>query len=309
MQNLYGPTETTLYATRHVLGADRLAADAAVPIGRPLANTDVFVLDGAGRVVPAGVVGELFIGGAGLARGYHNRPELTANRFVHKQIGDQVRHVYRTGDLVRWSPDGNLEFVGRTDNQVKIRGFRVEPGEIEAALRGCPQIAEAVVIARAETPGDARLVAYVVGAGAGPELSGVRTVLREKLPEYLIPSAFVVLDAIPLTHHGKVDMGRLPAPDGVRPELAHAYTAPEGPVQQAIAAIWSEVLGVDRVGAHDNFFELGGHSLLVMQVLNRVELLTGFRISVKDFFLRPTVSTLCAHLTEIFQQSRSTRGA
>ncbi|HEX3589965.1 MAG TPA: amino acid adenylation domain-containing protein, partial [Pseudonocardiaceae bacterium] len=292
--NGYGPTEAAIYTTTMSL-TDRQSA--VVPIGRPVANVEVFVLDPAGRVVPVGVVGELYIGGAGLARGYHNRPDLTAERFVHKHIGGRNRLVYRTGDLVRWLPDSTIEYLGRTDDQVKIRGFRIELGEIETALRAHPQVAEAVVMARADNPGDRRLVAYLVPAdpAEGVDIPAVRARLRDRLPDYMIPSAFLTLGTIPLGPSGKIDKRALPAPDGSRPDLADAYVAPSGPVEHAIAEVWSQVLGVERVGAHDNFFELGGDSILGIQVTSRVRRL-GFALTPRMMFQHETVARIAANI-------------
>ncbi|WP_308805610.1 non-ribosomal peptide synthetase, partial [Acrocarpospora corrugata] len=221
-----------------------------------MANTEVFVLDRFGGLVPVGVPGELYIGGAGVARGYWDRPELTAERFVdHPFSDDGSARLYRTGDLVRWRADGQLEFLGRLDNQVKLRGLRIELGEIESALAGHPAVAAAVVVVREDVPGDKRLVAYCVLAGGGEEdVAGLREWCRRSLPEYMVPAWFVFLESLPLTPNGKVDRKALPMPQGQRPDVGDSYVAPRNEVEAVIADVWAQVLGVDRVGVHDNFF-------------------------------------------------------
>src|ERR1043165_148374 len=260
--NLYGSSEVSADASCYLAAA---WGGGVIPIGRPISNMRLYVLDGDHRPVPIGVSGELYIGGVGLARGYLNRPELTAERFVPSPFGDGER-LYRTGDLARYLADGNLEFLGRIDHQVKIRGYRIELGEIEAALCGHDAVAQAVVVAREDAPGDKRLVAYVVGReGPAVDVGGLRARLKQLLPHYRVPSAFVLLDALPLTPNGKLGRRGLPAPEGgavVRGE----YVAPRTPVEEIIASAWSEVLKLERVGINDNFFELGGHSLLAVQI-------------------------------------------
>jgi amino acid adenylation domain-containing protein len=262
LYNHYGPTETTV--TSVFWPCPRETTDRTLPIGRPIANTRLYVLDGKQQPVPVGVPGELYIGGAGLARGYLNRPELTAERFVLDPFtpGDRL---YRTGDIVRYRADGALEYLGRTDHQVKLRGFRIELGEIEAALREHPAIRDSVVLVREDVPGQKHLVAYVVGT---PELDALRLLMQARLPEYMIPSSVVVLDAMPLMVNGKVDRKALPAP--TRAASTEARVAPRNPTEERIAAIWREVLGVEQLGVRDDFFELGGHSLLAMQVVARI---------------------------------------
>ncbi|MCK1416703.1 MULTISPECIES: non-ribosomal peptide synthetase, partial [unclassified Bradyrhizobium] len=261
--NNYGPTEATVVAT-----SGRLSIENAVPhIGRPIANTRVYLLDGHGAPVPLGAVGELYIGGAGVARGYLNRPELTAERFLADPFSGEVgARMYRTGDLARYLPDGNLEFLGRIDDQMKIRGFRIEPGEIAARLVEHASVRDAAVVACEDRSGEKRLVAYVVtaaehaGEAEGTELAGtLRTHLGARLPEYMVPSAFVRLAALPLTPNGKLDRKALPPPEDDAYARA-AYEAPRGEIEIALAQIWAELLGLERVGRHDNFFELGGHS-------------------------------------------------
>ncbi|MET8505486.1 amino acid adenylation domain-containing protein [Streptomyces sp. NPDC004787] len=295
--NTYGPTETTITATSSLITKPR----DVILIGTPIANTEVFVMDRCGGLAPVGVPGELWIGGAGVARGYWNRPDLTADRFVaHPFDRETGRTVYRTGDLVRWLPDGNLEFLGRIDQQVKIRGLRIELGEIEAALTAHEDVAAAVVIVREDTPGDKRLVGYCVPA-AGRVLTGadLRARLRESLPDYMVPNWFVLLDVLPLTPNGKVDRRALPQPDGDRPDTDTDYVAPRSEVERVIAGIWSEVLGLDRIGVHDNFFHIGGHSLLATRVINQIDLLTGLEVGLRQFFLAPTVADLSAHVLDL----------
>ncbi|MEV6690307.1 amino acid adenylation domain-containing protein [Micromonospora sp. NPDC051196] len=296
--NEYGPTETTVGCTTYKV-TDAVSSDhgPTVPIGRPIANMEVFVVDEVGGLVPVGVPGEVLIGGAGVARGYGNRPGLTALRFVPHPFSDVPgARLYRSGDVARWRADGELEFLGRLDDQVKIRGFRIEPGEIEAMLRQLPGIGEAVVVARQDRPGDKRLVAYLTADGPRPSVTAVRGWLRQRLSEYMIPAAFVFLDALPLNHNGKVDRGALPVPESGRPDLEAGYVPPETPTEWAIAAIWVEVLGVDPIGRHDNFFELGGHSLLAIQAVSRLSQDRGKDISVRLMFTAPTVERLARDL-------------
>jgi amino acid adenylation domain-containing protein len=277
--NGYGPTEATIVATVCDLTGEHAPECASkAPIGRPIANTRVHVLDAELRPVPVGVPGELYVGGVGVARGYVNRAGLTAAAFVPDPFcpgegrggGRCGERLYRTGDLARYLPDGHLEFLGRADHQVKVRGFRVELGEVEATLAQHPAVKAAVVQAVDDGPGG-RLVAYVVpAAGEEPGVSELRRFVQGRLPEYMVPSAFVSLETLPLTPTGKVDRRALPAPDRLRPELDRELVAPRTPTEKAVAAIWAQVLGLEQVGAHDGFFELGGHSLLATQVVTRV---------------------------------------
>ncbi|MDQ4132559.1 MAG: amino acid adenylation domain-containing protein [Actinomycetota bacterium] len=298
--NAYGPTETSVMATAYEPpagqsfdGHDR----ADPPIGRPIANTTVRLLDGLSRLTPIGVPGELHIGGWGLARGYLGRPELTANQFVPDSLGQRPGgRLYRSGDMARFRADGQLEFVGRADQQVKVRGFRIETGEVENALLAHRAVSEAVVVAREDGPGTKRLVAYVVpvgepGAGDATEL---RRFLSDRLPAFMVPTAFVFLDTLPLTPNGKVDREALPAPTGGRPELSSTWVAPLTPVEQALTAIWESVLGVEGLGAHDDFFELGGHSLLATQVIAQLREQFGVDIPLRELFEGPTVAALAA---------------
>jgi pristinamycin I synthase-3/4 len=277
---LYGPTEGTVICTSHRVAEE---GPARPLLGRPLGNMEVRLLDRAGEPVPIGVPGEVWLGGAGVSRGYLNREELTRERYVE---GDG-RRWYRTGDLARWLPDGTLEFRGRADDQVKIRGFRVEPGEVEAVLASHPAVREAVVVAR-----EGRLVAYVVGG----EETELRSFLRERLPEYMVPSAIVALDALPLTRHGKVDRRALPAPGKARPGSRVELVAPRGPVEEALAGIWASLLEVERVGIHDNFFDLGGHSLLATRVVAAIRRELGAEIPLRALFERPTVAQLAGEV-------------
>ncbi|HEX6371264.1 MAG TPA: amino acid adenylation domain-containing protein [Longimicrobium sp.] len=294
LHNLYGPSEAATAVTAPRLSAE--AGRAAVPIGGPSANARVYVLDGAGEPVPVGVAGELFIGGVPVARGYLGRPALTAERFVPDPFGGEAgARLYRTGDVVRWLADGRLAFVGRNDDQVKVRGFRIEPGEIEARLLEHPAVQAAVVLARQDVPGDRRLVAYCVADGA-VEVDSLRAHLAERLPEHMVPAAYVRLEALPLSPNGKLDRGALPAPRG-EAWARHGYEAPMGETEQALAGIWAEVLGLERVGRRDNFFALGGHSLLAVQVIARVRQALGVDIPLAHVFSHPTAESLAARLS------------
>lgn len=288
--NVYGPTETTVWSTVHRVEP----CDGVVPIGRPIANTQVYVLDAQGLPVPMGVPGELCIGGLGVAAGYWNRPELTARQFVPDPFdASGSSRLYRTGDRVRWRHDGVLEFLGRVDRQVKVRGFRVEPGEIESALAAHPDVAEAAVVAKDDASGQQHLVAHLVpteGRSIVPET--LRAFLAERLPEAMIPSAFVVLEAMPRTAAGKADWQALAAQPCGRLAATAEYVAPRTPLEEEIAAVWSEVLHVDRVGVHDNFFELGGHSLLATQMMFRLRDLMTAELPLRVLFERPTVAGL-----------------
>ncbi|HET8796683.1 MAG TPA: amino acid adenylation domain-containing protein, partial [Thermoanaerobaculia bacterium] len=290
--NGYGPTETTTFAITHDIRA--VAADArSIPLGKPIANTRVYILDGRGEPVPVGVEGEIYIGGHGVARGYLNRPELTAERFLRDPFRDDPdARMYRTGDRGRWHSDGTIEFLGRNDFQVKIRGFRVELGEIEAKLGQCAGVRDAVVLARQDSPGDKRLIAYLV-ASEGIELSAVdlRDALSRQLPDYMVPSAFVQLESLPLTANGKIDRQALPSPEaaafGVR-----EYEAPIGEIEETLAALWKELLRVERVGRTDNFFELGGHSLLAVQLISHIRAALHVELPLRELFATSSLSAL-----------------
>jgi len=298
--NMYGPTETTIWSTIQEVAEPVGAAGEVVPIGRPIANTQTYVLDGHMRPVPVGVPGELCIGGAGLARGYLGRPALTAERFVPDPFATAPgARLYKTGDRARYRPDGTLEYLGRLDNQVKVRGYRIELGEVEATLAAHPAVRQAVVTVREDTPGDARLVAYVVPEpGGAPAAEELRALLRERLPAYMVPSAFVALAAFPLTPNGKVDRRALPAPDAAQPADtdAGAYVAPRTPTEREVATVWAEVLKLARVGAEDDFFDIGGHSLLATQVVARLRAARGPGMSLRTLFDAPTVALLAAAL-------------
>jgi thioesterase domain-containing protein/acyl carrier protein len=292
--NQYGPTEITVVATSGQLSAE----DKLPHIGRPIANTQIYLLDAHGQPVPLGTVGELYIGGAGVARGYWNRPELTAERFVPDPFSDQPgARLYKTGDLARYLPDGNLEFVGRNDQQVKLRGFRIEPGEIEACLVQHAQVRDAVVLARGEGS-DKRLVAYVVAQPDEGLTSALHAHLAANLPDYMVPAAFVRLDALPLTPNGKLDRRALPAPDA-NALVRHAYEAPQGEFETTLATIWAELLGVERIGRHDSFFALGGHSLLAVQLISRVRTVLGFDFDIRTLFEEPTLAGLAQRLVKL----------
>ena len=283
--NNYGPTETTIVATSGRLHP----GEPTIHIGRPIANTRLYVLDTYGQPVPLGAVGELYIGGAGVARGYLNRPELTAERFLEDPYcGVSGQRMYRSGDLVRYLPDGKLEFLGRNDYQVKIRGFRIELGEIEARLLEHPAIREAVVLAQEETPGEKRLVAYVTSQQEAPELAAtLRAHVGAALPEYMVPAAFVLLEKFPLTPNGKLDRKALPAPPA-EAYAREAYEPPQGSMETALAAIWTELLQVERVSRNDHFFALGGHSLLAVRMMSRIAAL-GVDVPLSTLFAAPTL--------------------
>ncbi|MET8114783.1 amino acid adenylation domain-containing protein [Streptomyces prasinus] len=278
--NMYGITETTVHVTVRPITAEDLSPGAS-PIGVPLSDLRAYVLDARMRQTPVGVAGELYVGGAGVARGYLNRPELTAERFLEDPFHPGER-VYRTGDLVRRTPSGELEYIGRNDTQMKVRGYRIEPGEVEAALLGCPGVREAVVIAAEDS-----LVAYVVGEDTVTE--DLRRSLTRRLPSHLVPAAYVHLDAFPLTAHGKLDRAALPAPDGTS-YIRGAYEEPRDATERALAEIWSELLGVERVGRNDGFFDLGGHSLLAVRALSRMRVRLGAAPSLQTLFARPVLA-------------------
>ncbi|MEW5929249.1 MAG: amino acid adenylation domain-containing protein, partial [Gemmatimonadota bacterium] len=293
--NMYGITETTVHVTYRPVGRADVEAGAASPIGVPIPDLGVRVLDRRGSPVPTGVPGELYVGGGGVARGYLGRAELTAERFVPDAFsGEPGARLYRTGDRVRWLAGGELEYLGRMDQQVKIRGFRIEPGEVEAALAGLPQVREAVVVVREDAPGEKRLVAYVVPAeegGAG--VAGLREALGALLPEYMVPGAFVVLESIPLTANGKVDRRALPSPE--RTDEGE-YVAPRTPAEEVLAGIWAEALGLERVGVEESFFELGGHSLLATLVVSYVHEAFGVELPMRALFEAPTVAALAGRI-------------
>jgi amino acid adenylation domain-containing protein/thioester reductase-like protein len=289
LHNLYGPTEASVDVT--FWACERESERRFVPIGRPIANTQIYILDPQLSPVPVGVPGELHIGGIGLARGYLHRPDLTAEKFIPDPFANEAgARLYKTGDLARWLPDGNIEFLGRLDHQVKIRGFRIEPGEIEAVLSQHPAVAQAMVLARDDESDHKRLVAYIVSqAEQAPTSEALRGFLKEQLPDYMVPSAFVVLDILPLTPNGKVDRQALPLPAPTRLGLEQPFVAPRTPTEKALARIWAEVLRIERVGIHDNFFALGGHSLLTTQVAFRARHAFQVELPLHCLFEAPTV--------------------
>ncbi|HEX7814095.1 amino acid adenylation domain-containing protein, partial [Dyella sp.] len=290
LHNLYGPTEAAIDVTAWACPPG-FSGD-VVPIGKPIANVSMYLLDAQLQPVPFGAVGELYIGGAGVARGYLNRPELTAERFLTDPFASTPgAHMYRTGDLARYMPDGEIEYLGRNDHQVKIRGFRIELGEIEAVLAAQPGVAQAVVVARDAAAGHKQLVAYVAAVeGVRPDSTALRQAVAAALPDYMLPAAFVTLDTLPLTPSGKIDRKALPAPDE-EAFMRRAYEAPRGEIEQRLAQVWSELLGIERIGRHDNFFELGGHSLLAIQLMGRLRRL-GLSIEVHALFATPTLADL-----------------
>ena len=290
--NLYGPTETTIWST----GYKVTTANKAIGIGCPLANTQIYILDSHLQPVPIGISGELYIGGEGLARGYLNRPELTAERFISNPFSPNPEsRLYKTGDLARYLPDGHIEYLGRIDYQVKLRGFRIELGEIETALLQHPGVKEAVVIVREDIPNETSLVGYIVaetGQDSLQVISQLRRFLKQQLPDFMVPTIFMALEAMPLTPNGKVDRKALPKPDASRPELEANYVAPRTRIEQQIADIWAQVLNVKQVGINDNFFELGGYSLLGIQVVSRVRQALQAEILMSNLFELPTVADL-----------------
>ena len=291
--NVYGPTETTIWSTTSKLEPGR-----PVTIGRPIGNTEIYILDKILQPVPIGVAGELHIGGDGLARGYLKRPELTAEKFIpHPLSSDPKARLYKTGDLVRYLQNGSIEYLGRIDHQVKIRGFRIELGEIEAVLRQHPRIGDTVVVAREDVPGDKRVVAYSVPAnGQAPTVSELRSFLKEKLPEYMLPSVFVTLGRMPLTPNGKVDRRALPAPDALDLAPRGTVTPPRDRVEAQLVEIWQSVLNVQPIGIHDNYFELGGHSLVAVRLMNRIAESFGKNLPIATLLQAPTVEKLAAIL-------------
>ncbi|HYW05624.1 MAG TPA: non-ribosomal peptide synthetase, partial [Longimicrobium sp.] len=290
--NGYGPSECTVFTACHVIPAG--FDGPAVPIGTPVGDRRVYVLDARLRRVPVGVPGELYVGGPAVPRGYLRRPGLTAEKLVPDPFGGEPgARLYRTGDRVRWGAGGELEYLGRIDRQVKVRGFRIEPDEVEAVLLGEAGVREAVALVREDTPGDRRLVAYVVAdddAAEAPTPAGLRERLRARLPDYMVPGAFVILDALPLTGNGKVDRRALPAPEGAAD--AAAWVAPRTPVEAALAGIFAEVLRLERVGVHDDFFASGGHSLNATQIVARVRDSLRVVVPLRTLFEHSSVATL-----------------
>jgi amino acid adenylation domain-containing protein len=296
--NSYGVTEATIDSSWFETTSTDLPSDAMAPIGRGFANAELYILDSRSGLVPVGVAGELCIGGPGLARGYLRRPDLTAEKFVPNPFATSPgERLYRTGDLARFLPDGNIELLGRIDQQVKLRGFRIEVGEIESVLTQHPSVAEGAVVMREDTPGDKRLVAYVVAAhGAEINVPELRRFVRERVPEYMVPAAVVAMDALPLTPNGKIDRRALPAPGRDR-AVDEAFVPPGTEVERAIAQIWTDLLKIENVGIHDNFFDLGGHSLLLVPLHNRLRQRFDSEVTLVDLFMFPTIHALAARHT------------
>lgn len=291
--HMFGQTETAGIVALYRIPSDTYGETKITPIGEPIANSEIFILDEEQRPCPTGIAGELYIGGAGVGRGYLNHAELTSTKFIANPFSDESgARLYRTGDWAKLNAEGQIEFVGRRDQQVKLRGFRVELGEIEAALASHPAIRECVVVARAESNGEKRLIAYFVADDAPPSVSELRAFMNGQLPDYVVPSAFVKLDALPLSANGKVNRLALPVPDNARPELAAAYVAPQTTIEKRLSEIWSEVLRIERVGMRDNFFELGGNSLLATLVCSRVRNALKIEMPPRVLFERPTVALM-----------------
>jgi amino acid adenylation domain-containing protein len=320
--HVYGPTEGTTFSSFYWV-QDVPEEATFIPIGRPISNTQIYLLDKQLEPVPIYVMGELYIGGDGLARGYFNRTELTVEKFIpnpftekrypdernqEKAIGDEnitslptSAYLYKTGDLARYRADGNIEFLGRIDNQVKIRGFRIELGEIESVLNQHPAVREAVVMVQQDVPDDKHLVAYIVFNEQvnNPKTSELRQFLNEKLPQYMVPSAYVVLDSLPLTPNGKVNRHLLPEVDAFNLDTEQSYVAPGTCIEEELARIWGQILGKQQVGIYDNFFELGGHSLLATQLTSRIRDAFQVELSVRILFEAPTVASLARHIETI----------
>jgi acyl-coenzyme A synthetase/AMP-(fatty) acid ligase/acyl carrier protein len=301
LRNMYGPTETTVWSMTQPV----IAGSDPVPIGRPIANTQVYILDAFGQPVSVGVTGELFIGGAGVARGYLRRPELTAERFT-PPLGEAQSRVYRTADLARFLPDGTVEFLGRADRQIKLRGYRIELDEIENLLSEHRAVSQAAVIINAAQDGDARLTAYVVADAdtAKLDLAEMRRHLSLHLPDYMVPADFILLEHLPLTPNGKVDRKALPKVNGSIAAPTE-FVAPDTPTEKALAELWQKVLRLDRVSVEHNFFASGGHSLLAMQLVGQVRDRFGIDLPLRNLFERPTVGKLAEVIDALLWSGRS----
>jgi amino acid adenylation domain-containing protein len=301
--NMYGITETTVHVTYRPLSQDDLNRTASV-IGRPIPDLQVYVLDQHLQPVPIGVPGEMYVGGEGVTSGYLHREELTAQRFISNPFpNNRGGRLYRTGDLARYLPNGELEYLGRIDQQVKIRGFRIELGEIEALLAQHPAVWESVVVVREDEPGDKRVVAYVVPqVEQSLTTAELRSFLKEKLPDYMIPNAIVILEFLPLTSNGKIDRRALPIPD-LHSQREDKYVAPRTPIEEILAQVWTQILKVEQVGIHDNFFTFGGHSLLATQLVSRIR--TNFKVELplRSLFAAPTVAELAQSIQQLQQQN------
>ena len=299
IMNTYGPTEATFSATAFNFLKSK-HPQREVSIGMPLPNYQIYIVDPDLQPVPIGVKGEILIGGTGLARGYLNRSELTNDKFIQNPFNDEPgSRLYRTGDMGRFSPDGNIEFLGRMDDQVKIRGYRIELGEIESALKQLPGVKEAVVLARDDKSGEKELVGFCVPMSEqAPTIDEIKSNLRQKIPEYMVPSKILLLDALPRTTSHKIDRTRLLHLEQKRPDTGDTTLAPQTPVQEVLMKIWAEVMDVEKIGLQDNFFDLGGHSLLLLQVISRIHDVFGIEISPKYFFENPTVTGLAELLLQ-----------
>ena len=285
--NMYGITETTVHVTFKEIDDEHISSDTS-NIGVPIPTTTTYIFDDELRLMPVGVPGEICVGGGGVCRGYLGRDELTRRKFVANPYRPEET-IYRSGDLGRLLPSGEMVYMGRSDDQVQIRGFRVEPGEVQSQLLTHPSIARAEVIAKTMHHGAVELVAYVVASG-NVDVTELRTHVASSLPHYMVPSAFVFIDEFPLTPNGKIDRRALPEPDQMRPDLGAAFVAPSTPTEEILASIWSEVLGLERVGVQDSFFELGGHSLLATQVTSRIRTVFNIELPLRNLFERPTVT-------------------
>jgi amino acid adenylation domain-containing protein/non-ribosomal peptide synthase protein (TIGR01720 family) len=300
--NAYGPTESTVCATV----AEFTAGETQLTIGRSIANTQIYILDNQQQPVPVGVAGELYIGGDGLARGYLNRPDLTQEKFIpHPFAETEGSRLYKTGDLARFLPDGRIEYLGRVDHQVKIRGFRIELGEIETLLNQHSDVQQAVVVTREDIPGDKRLVAYIVLKQKVAAIANtLKQFLQQKLPYYMVPAVFVILDSLPLTPNGKVDRQNLPACDRTRPDLEENFVAPRNPIEKKLTTIWTQLLGLEQIGVNDNFFHLGGHSLIAIQMLSRIREVFSIELSFQQVFTNPTISSLAQLIAQTNKEQK-----
>ncbi|MFM7600210.1 MAG: non-ribosomal peptide synthetase, partial [Pseudanabaena sp.] len=307
--NGYGPTESTTFTCCYPIKEAKTIGN-SVPIGRPINNTQVYILNPQLQPTPIGAIGEIYIGGDGLASGYFNRPELTTERFVPNPFSNQSgAKLYKTGDLARYFADGNIEFLGRIDNQVKIRGFRIELGEVEAVLSQYPTIQKSVVILREDKPADKRIVAYFVPIpGQEVAVTELRNFFKQKLPDYMVPNAFVSMESLPLSPNGKIARKELPAPDGTNLNQQN-YVPPRNPTEQQIADVWAQVLNLEKVGIHDNFFELGGHSLLATQIIARLRKSFAVELSLRTFFEVPTIGDLGERVTTLVWAKQSVEAA
>jgi amino acid adenylation domain-containing protein len=306
LMNAYGPTECSDDVSHHPIHHVTAAEEHNVSIGRPIGNMRLYIVDQHLRALPVGVRGELCVGGVGVGRGYLREPARTAEVFVPDLFSEEgSSRLYRTGDLACWRADGTVQFLGRIDYQVKIRGYRIELGEIDAALEEHESVEEALVTVREDTPGNKRLVAYLVPAlQTAPVISELRGYLKEKLPEYMVPSAFVILDEMPLTPNGKIDRRALPSPGTARPESERSFVAPRNPTEETLARILLQILNLQQVGVHDDFFELGGHSLLATQVISRLREAFHVELPLREIFEHPTIAELAQVISRLQTQQK-----